>query len=152
MITTLALVKVLGKLYDKLGSSAPTSATAGEELDVYVDTSTGLSYTCISVTPSYTWQADTSRDFELNLYIGKAESDYLAIRGSPFSVDEFDQTIYPPSADIVAAEMVCYLAGIKEGRGKKDESLAGRSASYDDKIFGYPRSIVGTITRFQSAL
>jgi hypothetical protein len=157
MITTMALVKVLGKLYDKLGTGAPTSATVGEELDTYVDTSTGLSYVCsaVNVGPpvTYTWTADTSRDYEINLYITRAENDYLAIRSAPFVLDEYEQKVYPPGADSTAAEMVCYLSGIKfHGRGVKDESLSSRAATYDDKIFGYPRSIVGAIKRYQSAV
>lgn len=157
MITTMALVKLLGKLYDKAGASAPTTSTVGELFDVYLDTATGLSYELTAITDGqpvvYTWTPDTSRDTEIAIFIARAESDYLEIRGVPFDVDESDDIVYPTGADSTAAEMVCYLSGIGryDGRGKSDESLSGRAATYDRKLHGYPVSIVGAIRRYQSA-
>lgn len=157
-ITTIAQVKLLGKLYDIIGNAIPTTATVGEVGDIYLDYSSDLSYVCTAVNAgppvTYTWVVDISKDYEISLFIARAESDYLNIRGVAFDVDSLGATVYPSGADSTAAEMVCYLSGIGryDGRGKKDESLSGRSASYDDKIHGYPRSIVGTIKRYQSAL
>ncbi|MBA4274018.1 MAG: hypothetical protein C0436_00030 [Alphaproteobacteria bacterium] len=157
MITTMALVKTLGKLYDITGTAAPTTSTVGELFDTYLNTSTGLSYTLNSITAgppvAYNWVADTSRDAEINIFIRRAETDYKAIRGIDFGVVVFGGTAYPDDADVVAAEMVCYLMGLGryDGRGKQDEALSSRSATYDAKIHGYPRSVVGTIERYQSA-
>jgi hypothetical protein len=120
-----------------------------------MDTATGLTYelTAIVTTPStsYTWTADTELDAEITMNIARAESDYLRIRGIAFELDD-DAIVYPTSASYVAAEMVCYLSGIGRigGRGKSIESLGGRSSNYEQKILGYPISIVGTIERYQS--
>jgi hypothetical protein len=155
MITTMAEVKTLARLFNKSGSGAPTTATVGVLGDVYMDTDDGLTYelTAIATTPSvsYTWTADTELDAEITMNISRAESDYLRIRGIPFELDD-DEIVYPTSANYVAAEMVCYLSGIGRlgGRGKQIESLGGRSSNYEQKILGYPISIVGTIERYQS--
>jgi hypothetical protein len=157
MITNVSLVKTIGRLYDILGSAAPTTATVGELFDTFLNTSTGLSYTLATITTgtpnTYNWTPDTSKDAEITLFIRRAETDYERIRGIAFDLDEFGDPAYPQAADIVAAEMVCYLMGLSRymGRGKESEGLAGRSAAYDKKLMGYPISIVGSITRYQSA-
>jgi hypothetical protein len=157
MITTLAKVKLIARMYDRAGSGAPTNSTPGELLDNYLDKDTGLSYVLDAIDDGppvvYTWTQVPGMDDEIELYIPRAESDYLAIRGIPFDEDDGDP-VYPASADIVAAEMVCYLTGIGrfDGRGKMSESLSSRQAQYEPKIKGYPISIVGQIDRYQSAV
>jgi hypothetical protein len=154
MITTLALVKTIGQLFDKSGEGAPTTATVGQVGDVYMDTATGLSYECKGfVTPNYIWEADLTFDAIINIYIQKAENDYLLIRGIPFAVEDGD-IVYPDAADLVAAEMVCYNAGYGQffGRGVTHESLNGRVATYDQKLYGYPLAIVGSIKRYQAVV
>jgi hypothetical protein len=156
-ITTLASVKTVARLFDRSGSGAPTTATVGELGEIYMNTATGLTYylATITTTPStaYNWVADTAKDAQINLYIPRAEADYLAIRGVAFETED-DEPVYPSGASVCAAEMVCYLTGIGrfDGRGKSSESLSSRQAQYDAKIKGYPMSIVGTIERYQSAL
>lgn len=145
MITNLATVKILAQLTNRQGEGVPS--VAGSVGDSYLDTSTGLTY----VYNGTAWVVDTSGDMLLTMFIQKAEDDYLHIRGIPFEVVD-DEIIYPDGSTITAAEMACYLGslGIYEGRGTASEGLAGRSASYDQKIHGYPLSIVGTIERFHS--
>jgi hypothetical protein len=67
-----------------------------------------------------------------------------------FATDDLG-TSYPDGAGDIAAEMVCYAAGLGdyEGRGMKAESVADRNKTYEDKLAGYPRSIVGSIERYQ---
>lgn len=156
-ITTMAEVKTLARIANRYASTAPTTATVGVIGDVLLDTVTGLTYELTSITTgptTYVWTADTSLDREITLMIDRAEVDYLRIRGIDFETDDSDATVYPDAADMVAAEMVCYLMGIGRlnGRGKTDEQLGGRRSNYERKIFGYPISIVGNIERFQSAI
>lgn len=159
-ITTMATVKTIARIANVYAATAPTTATVGVLGDVYLNTATGLTYelTAIVTTPStsYTWTADTSLDSEIALQITRAEVDYLRIRGIPFELttDETPAIIYPDGSSITAAEMVCYLMGIGRiaGRGKNAESLGGRSSNYEQKIFGYPLSIISTIERYQSAV
>jgi hypothetical protein len=157
MITTKRIIKTIARLFDISGDNAPTDQTAGELGDVYMDILTGLSYELKEIEDDpvkYIWQAVTQLDEELDLMIGRAEQDFLRIRGVAFQKDESGDPVYPYSADIIAAEMVCYLLGIGRylGRGKGSENLSGRGAQYDKKIFGYPMSIVGGITRYQRAI
>lgn len=157
-ITTMATVKTIARIANVYAATAPTTATVGVLGDVYLNTATGLTYelTAIVTTPStsYTWTADTSIDAEIALQITRAEVDYLRIRGIDFELDDDEEIVYPSGAEITAAEMVCYLMGIGRitGRGKSAESLGGRSSNYEQKIFGYPLSIISTIERYQSAI
>jgi hypothetical protein len=156
-ITTMATVKLLGRMYDRSGAVSPTTSTAGELLDIYLDTVTGLSYTLTSIATgppiAYTWPPDTSRDAEISLYITKAEADYIKIRGIFFDTDESDDPVYPDGSEITAAEMVLYCMGERfDGRGKASEALSSRNATYDAKLHGYPLAIVGGIARYHSAL
>lgn len=150
-ITNLYTVKLLARLYDKIGTGAPTTATVGAVGEIYVDDATGLSYECTVVAdPLYTWVAFTDDDTEISYFITKAEQDYLRIRGRAFATDDDDETVYPDDAESTAAEMVCYLMGIGRytGRGKGSEGMADRNAAYDDKISGYRRDIVSPIKRY----
>ena len=158
MITTMALVKTLARDYTTTSETAPTTAASGEVGDRLLDTVTGYTYdlTAIVVVVSpnsttYIWTKDTSRDSEILLTIGRVEIDYMQIRGCVFAVDESDAIVYPQAADYISAEMACYILGYggEQGRGKNSESLGGRSATYERKIFGYPISIVSGIVRYQ---
>ena len=143
MITDMATVKTLARIPETTGEGVPTDeAGAG---DIYMDTDTGLTYEYDGTA----WQPYTEFDGIILLQLAKVEADYLRIRGVPFEVEDGDP-VYPDGSNVTAAEMVCYLTGIGdyEGRGKQSEGLAGRSASFDSKIFGYPASIVGTIKRY----
>ena len=150
MIATMADVKILAELYTKLGNGTPTTATTGELGDIYVDIDSesatyGNSYLLTDITGGvYTWEQDTTDDARIGLFLRRAEQDYLRIRGREFDVDDDDDTVYPDGADLVGAEMVCYLLGAYEGRGKTAE----RYKSYEKKYMGYPYSIVGQIERF----
>ena len=152
-ITTLADVKILGKLYTVLGEGEPTTSTSGTVGDIYVDIdeeSATYGNTYILVDESggvYTWDQESTDDVEIGRYMKRAEQDYRKIRGKEFDIED-DVTIYPDGADLVAAEMILYLMGITEGRGKDSDSLGDRSQSYEKKIAGYPVSIVGQIDRY----
>lgn len=150
-ITDMATVKTISKQYDLTGVVAPTVATVGEIGDIYLDTVTGLTYECTDDSDPYVWAADTSDDALIALYLSKVETDYLKIRGVAFETDDDDNTVYPDDSDITAAEMVCYLMGYNDfqGRGSVSENLGGESRTFDKKIFGYPVSIVGSITQYQ---
>lgn len=160
---TTASVGVLGDIWLN-NDSADANYGATWELTAITGTVPAL---------SYTWTRLTADDAKITKMLARVEQDYLAIRGIPFTLKidyEHDratnrpwetdpyptytdyQAIYPAQADQVAAEMVCYLLnyGQYQGRGEKSESLSDRSATHDDKICGYPRSIVGTIERYQS--
>ena len=143
MITNLTKVKILAEIPTIVGEGVPT--VTGAAGDVYLDTITGLTYDWTGSA----WVADTSGDIKINMAIRKAEQDYLKIRGIPFEIDD-EEIVYPESADYTAAEMVCYLLGIGdyEGRGKGSESIGGRAVTFDQKMFGYPVSIIGTIDRY----
>jgi len=153
-ITDLYTVKTFAKLYDTSGSGAPTTATAGEVGEIRIDTATGLTYECTAIVTdpslSYTWTAYTQYDAEITLSITEAEADYLHIRGIPFATDDNDAIVYPDASSNVAAKMVCYLLSLNgyNGYGNATENLSGRSVQYDNKIYGYPISIVGRIKRY----
>jgi len=162
-ITTLYAVKVSASLFTRAETADPTTATVGVLGDILInsdsgDANYGATWELTAITGtvpslSYTWTRLTGDDARILAKIARAESDYLAIRGIPFELDTDEVTIiYPASASDVAAEMVCYLLnlGQYQGRGEKAESMGDRSATHDDKIHGYPRSIVGTIARYQS--
>jgi len=164
-ITTLVYVKILADLYTRSEvSGSPTSASVGVLGDIWLnnkpaDTNQGKTYELTAITGtspnfSYTWTELTRDDAKINITIARAEKDYLTIRGIPFdTVDDLGVTTsYPTNSDYIAAEMVCYLCNYAQyqGRGQKSEALGDRSESHDDKICGYPLSIVGTIDRFQS--
>jgi hypothetical protein len=155
MITTAGMVKILAKMYDLIGVTAPTTSTVGALGQLYLDSVSGLTYmlTAINAGPSYVWTLDGSADILIDMAIGRATVDFLKIRGVDFELDEDNEIVYPTGADYTAAEMVCYLLslGVYDGRGTASESLGGRSATYDEKLCGYPRSIVGTITRYAAA-
>jgi hypothetical protein len=158
MITTMAKVKTVARGFNLSGPAAPTNATAGELGDIYLDIVTGLSYELTDIitvpTTSYVWSADTRLDDEITLQIDRAELNFLQIRGIDFAKDNNGDIIYPGSADLIAAEMVCYLMGIGRfsGRGMQSSSLGGRSGQYEAKLFGYPISIVGSIARYHGLL
>jgi hypothetical protein len=160
---TTASVGVLGDIWL---NNDPSDANYGKTWELTAITGTAPAL-------SYTWTLQTSDDAKINRMLARVEQDYLAIRGIPFMLKidyEYDratnrpwesdlyptytsyQSIYPTQSDQVAAEMVCYLLnyGQYQGRGEKSESIGDRSTTHDDKIFGYPRSIVGTIERYQS--
>lgn len=145
MITTLATVKIVAQLTDRQAEGVP--AGAGSVGESYLDTATGLTY----VYNGTAWILDTSGDMLITMFIQKAEDDYLNIRGLDFDVVD-EEIVYPVGSSLTGAEMVCYLSnlGNYEGRGTASEGLGGRSASYDQKINGYPMSIVGNIERFHS--
>lgn len=154
-ITNTADVKILAALYTILGEGEPTTSTTGQLGDIYVDVDEesatyGNSYILDSISGSvYTWNQDITEDVRINKMIQRAERDYLRIRGRDFDIDaDTSEIIYPDGADLVGAEMVCYLLGVYEGRGKDSEGVAGRSASYERKIAGYPASIAAQIERF----
>jgi hypothetical protein len=163
-ITSLMNVKICADLYTRAETSgSPTTASVGILGDIWLnikpaDANIGKTYELTSITGTspnftYVWTAVTLDDAKINLMIPRAESDYLKIRGVPFDLSEVDGTtiIYPDSASLTAAEMVCYLChyALYQGRGEKSESLGDKSESHDEKICGYPVSIVGTIDRFQ---
>jgi len=165
-ITTLAYVKILADLYTRAETSGdPTSASVGVLGDIWLnnkptDANYGKTYELTAITGtapslSYTWTLQTRDDAKINIALGRAEKDYLAIRGIPFDTvdDEGVTTVYPDQADYTAAEMVCYLCNYAQyqGRGNKSESIGDRSETHDDKLRGYPVSIVGTIDRYMSA-
>lgn len=165
-ITTLYAVKVMADLFTRTATADPTTATVGVLGDILInadstDANYGKTWELTSITGtapslSYNWTLLTADDARINLKIPRAEVDYLAIRGIPFEMsdDTVPVTVYPDSAEDVAAEMVCYLLnyGQYQGRGEKSESLSDRSVTHDDKIHGYPRSIVGTIDRYQRVM
>ena len=146
MITNLQTVKTLADLFDFSGEGEPTTATEGTLHSVYMDEDTGKTWELESIAdgPIYNW-VQVQGDAKIELFIQRAESDYEVIRGLPFG------ETYPDEAGLTAGEMVCYLMGLGDylGRGNQAESLSGRSATYDQKINGYPVSIVGGIERFQ---
>lgn len=143
MITDKTTVKILARIPDATGEGEPT--TAGEVGDIYLDVDTGLTYEW----DGEAWVEDAEFDDIINLHLLRVELDYLKIRGIPYDTLDNDP-VYPEGSKVVAAEMVCYLAGLGdyEGRGKASEALAGRSLSYDAKIYGYPAGIVGSIERY----
>ena len=153
MITTKADVKILAALYSLAGNGAPETSTTGQVGDIYLDIDEtsetyGDSWELTAISEGvYTWTSLPGEDARIILLIGRAEQDYLNIRGRAFDVVD-DSTAYPDGSDLVAAEMVCYLMGVYEGRGRESESAAGRSMSYERKIGGYPISIVGQIDRY----
>lgn len=153
-IANKADVKILAALYSILGEGEPTTATVGVLGDIYVDidetsSTYGNSYLLTEIDGStYTWTQDQTEDKRIDLFIRRAEQDYLKIRGRAFDLDEDDDIIYPDGADLVAAEMVCYLLGVYEGRGTDSEGAAGMSKSYEKKIAGYPVSVVGQIDKY----
>jgi hypothetical protein len=152
MITTLATVKILARIPDIFGTGEPTTATAGEIGDIYMDNDTGLTYELTSiVTAVYTWVPFVKYDMIIELAIDRVERDYLQLRGIDFDLDSNGDIVYPDGSIFTSAEMVCYILGLGtyEGRGAKSEALQGRSAQYDDKILGYPHSIIGGIRRYQ---
>lgn len=148
MITTMAIVKVLGQVANIFNEGVPT--TPGAVGDIYLDSATGLTYEW----DGSQWEPFTRFDAQIELFIQRVESDYLRIRGIPFDTDENDDVIYPPAADVVAGEMVCYLLGLGdyEGRNLKSESVGGRNVSMDDKVRGYPQGIVDNIKRYARLL
>ena len=149
MITNRAAVKVMGDLYTITGEGEPTTATVGTLGDIYVDIDEdsltfGNSYVLTAISEgSYTWTRDMTYDTKIDYAIMRAHRDYLRIRGKPF-----DESGYPDGAEIVAAEMACYVAGIYEGRGVDSEGVADRSKGYEKKVAGYPASIVAQIDKF----
>jgi len=147
MITDMALVKTLARIETTNGAGVPT--TAGEIGDIYLDVDSGLTYEWDGAE----WVPYTEFDRIINAYLQRVESDYLRIRGIPFAEVE-GETVYPDGAETVAAEMVCFLAGLGdyEGRNLKSESVGGRSATIDDKVRGYPAGIVDNIKRYVRAL
>ena len=158
-ITTLTAVKTAADLYNRSQSGAPTTSTVGVVGDIILDTATGKTYECTGIivvttpTPSttYTWTEQTAIDIKINAKITRAELDYKAIRGLPFDKDDQEATVYPDGSSDTAAEMVCYLLVIGKytGRGISAETEDKIQKTYDAKIHGYPRSIVGCIERFQ---
>lgn len=151
-ITDLYTVKLVGNLYDTIGAGEPTSATVGTLGDIYMDSGTGLTYECTDDSDPYVWDDYTVNDPQINLYIPKAENDYLKIRSKPFYLDSSDAIVYPDGSTLVAAEMVCFMLSIGdyEGRGLKSEGISDRSRSYGKKLMGYPTDIVGSIKRYVS--
>lgn len=162
-ITTLAYVKILADLYTRAETGAPTTASVGAVGDIWLDNSStsatyGKTYECTAINDgppvTYTWTLLTRDDAKIEIAIDRAEKDYLSIRGIDFeTADDGVSPDYPDGADYTAAEMVCYLNsyGTYQGRGEKSESMGDRNAAHDDKLRGYPLSIVGTIERFQRA-
>lgn len=155
MIASKADVKILAALYSILGEGEPTTSTEGEVGDIYVDIDEdsdtyGNSYRLHKIAESgdYIWERENTEDKRIDIFINRAERDYLSIRGRAFETDDDGKTIYPDGADIVGAEMVCYLLGAYEGRGKNSDGIGGRSNSYEKKIAGYPVSIVGQIDKY----
>jgi hypothetical protein len=153
-ITSIATVKIMADLYTRVESGMPNPARTGAIGDIWLDNDPdsetyGNTYLCsdiIAGTPvTYKWDKQTQDDAKITLSIKRAENDYLSLRGIPFSNG------YPDGADFTAAEMVCYLNnwGQHRGRGAKTESLGDRASTYDEKLRGYPLSIVSTIERFQ---
>ena len=163
-ITTLYAVKVSAALFTRAENADPTTSTVGVLGDILINAdSTDVNYgktweltaiTGLAPSITYTWTLQTGDDARILAKIARAEQDYLAIRGIPFelSTDAIPVTVYPDGAEDVAAEMVCYLLnyGQYQGRGVVSEGLSDRSNTYDAKIHGYPRSIVGTINRYQA--
>jgi len=153
-MVSMADVKVIGQLYTTLGEGTPTTSTTGILGDIYLDidedsATYGLSYKLTDITGAvYTWEAYIVEDCRISYFLYKAEQDYLRIRGIPFDTDDDDETIYPDGSDITGAEMVCYLMGIYEGRGLDSSSIGGVAKNFDEKMAGYPKSIVGAIKRY----
>ena len=56
------------------------------------------------------------------------------------------ETVYPVGSEMTAAQMIQYQMS-KPG-GMKAESLGDYSVTYDDAAGGYPKSIMGQITRY----
>lgn len=92
---------------------------------------------------------DTANDARIDLLIPRVEADYLSIRGKAFDLDTNGDTVYPEGSDSVASEMIGYLLNKKYG--VKIESLADFHQTFEDAtLFGYPKSIVGSIKRYLS--
>ena len=153
-IANIADVKLLAALYSILGEGAPTTSTAGIVGDIYLDidqdsATYGKTYLMTGLAETaYTWIADVWQDTSITRMITRAEQDYLQIRGREFETDDYGAVVYPDGADIVGAEMACYLLGLYEGRGLASGSIGGKSSTYEKKIAGYPVSIVGQIDRY----
>jgi hypothetical protein len=161
MITDLFTVKMIADLYTRIEDGEPGTGDAGELGALWLDgdeesATYGKSWelTAVSddVVPVYTWTLFKKDDAKIALFVPRAEADYLFSRGIAFETDG-EKIVYPETAALTAAEMVCYLMGIGayQGRGAKTEGQGDRSTSYDDKIAGYPASIVGSIIRYVSA-
>lgn len=159
MITNMARVKMFAEPEIRVELGAPTTADAGALGDIWLDNDEnsatfGKTWELVDLVtvpaPSYTWKAYDKLDARIERFLSRVERDFLAIRGIPFETND-DGTVYPDYANDIAAEMVCYAAGLGayEGRGMDSENVADRSRSYERKINGYPRSIVGSIERFQ---
>jgi len=162
-ITTPAYVKILAGLFTREESGAPTTASVGAVGDVWLDNSPvsltyGKTWECTAILAgpvSYTWTAVTRDDAKITISIGRAEKDYLSIRGIPFEYEIDGITVkYPEGAEHIAAEMTCYICGYYPytGRGEKSISEGGVSNTHDDKVRGYPQSIVSCIDRYQSVV
>jgi len=157
-ITTKAQVKLIGNLYTRVEEGAPTSSTVGELGDIWLDFDSdsatyGNTYELTNIVGGvYTWTQDKTNDAKIDLFIRRAESDYLRIRGIAFDTDEDSLTVYPTDSDLTSAEMVCFLLGLGdyEGRGKTSESVAGRSVAMEGKLGGYPFALVSNIKRYQA--
>lgn len=94
--------------------------------------------------------ADTTQDALIVQLIPKVEADYLNIRNFAYDLASDGVTItYPIGSDITAAEMIGYLLG--KHYGYQTERIGSYSFSMEDAtVSGYPKSIVGSITRFVS--
>lgn len=159
MITTMARVKMFAEPEMRVESGAPTTSDSGALGDIWLDNDAdsatfGKTWELIDIVtvpePSYAWKAYDKLDARIERFLSRVERDFLAIRGIPFESND-EGVVYPDYASDIAAEMVCYAAGLGayEGRGMDAESVSDRSRTYERKINGYPRSIVGSIERFQ---
>ncbi len=105
---------------------------------------------------------DTSFDASIEIYIEKIEGDYLQIRNAPFQEDEEGNIIYPgevgaseiEKSKVIAAEMIGFAMelGRFDGRGLKSEGLLDHSQNFEDKVNGYPKSMISSITSFIGVL
>lgn len=89
----------------------------------------------------------TDHDTRIDALIPEVESHYLRIRGKAFEVDDQDQTVYPDGSELTAAQMIGYhLFG--PAQGAASEKVDDYSITAEERVEGYPRSIIGAIARY----
>jgi len=116
-----------------------------------------LSITNLTDVKDYLGYSDTTYDYKIGRLIPQIEEAYLSIRNAPFDTDPDGNLIYPPGADVTAAEMIEYRINqsISEmPQGVDSFRLGSYSVSYGSnggaggRMGGYPKSITSQIKTF----
>lgn len=100
---------------------------------------------------------DESLDSMIDILIPVVETDYLAVRGTPFDEDEEAQTIYPSGSLLTAKLMLDWLLSPESGKalgsGLKSENIGKYSMQLQDldEESGYPKAIIGRIQQYVRA-